>query len=362
MKLNPEIRKEVIKFASDIEKQFSVNCLVVINKYRIPFAGIKVTLSLTILPSESDSKDAFKGKAKEYFEEYQRGATFNSRAWHCYVAHLYDVRPWFARFADKKERFPLMDMAAGADLISPVVYGEECMARLRKEAEDFFGEGIIEFWKKEADCRQKEKNKKLNALRREEFAYYKERLKLLNKHELIELKEVVSHIYGKCEKEKITLIVALDGSGRPIGRALEWRGIPCSVAYMDPRHLRRVDFRRSDETVWVLEAMKKEFPEVCVALSRDSRSVLFVDDQTGYGHTGKALDSLVKLFSEKDDSSLNYVAMTPYMGNNTPSWLRKRDIQGLEIAPEKSLRAIEAPTQQSQEFYDRLKKIVHSWK
>ena len=362
MKLSPEIKSEVIEFAKDIEKRFDVNCIAVRNKYRIPFSLDEVPFSLIMLPLSGDNEETFKVKVEAAATEYHNSLFKSLRKWHCYLVCLYNTNPWFFRFINKKEKFPLQDMAAGSDLISPVIYGNMHMKQLHKEAEDFFGRGIIEFWKKDIKRQLIERNERFRISLRQEIEYCKERRKLLNKYEVEELKDLVLYIHDKCEKEKISLVVALDGSGRPIGKALEWYKIACPITYMDPHYLRVVDFKESDEVKWILKILQKELPEIYAALSENPRNVLFVDDQTGYGNTGESLTSLVKLFTKNDESSLNYVVMTPFRGNNAPSWLRKREIQGLKMAPEKSLRAIEMPTLQSQEFYGRLKKIVSSWK
>lgn len=361
MELNPEIKNEVAEFVSDMEKQFDLNCLMVCNKYRIPFTLNQAPFSLIMLPLSGDSEDIFKKKVEAAAAKYHNSLS-SSRNWHCYLTSLYRTDPWFSFFADSKERFPLKDMAAGADLISPVIYGEKHMARLQKEAEEFFGKGTIKFWKKEVVRRQKEKNKKLVAMCRKEAAYCKERRKLLNKYELEELKDFVLFICKKCQEEKMSLVVALDGSGRPIGKALEWYGVGCPVIYLDPRHIRFLDLKNQNNITWVLEVLEKEFPQVYAALVENPEKVFFIDDQTGYGSTGEKLGLLVNLFSKNGESQLKYAVMTPYMGNNTPSWLRRREIQGLEIAPERSLRAIDKPTSQSRRFYNRLKKIVSNWK
>lgn len=362
MKLDSEIKKEVSELASETEKRFGVKCIVVNNKYRIPFAGMRFTFSLILIPLHGEDEENFNSKAEKFSNEYHMNMLMTCRTWHCYISFLYDTRPWFSRFSDKKEEFPLKSMAAGADLISPVIYGSEQMSKLRKEAVDFFGEGIIKSWKEEVRRGKKERDRKHKTLCRQENAYRKERVRLLNKYELHELKEVVLFISEKCKKESIYFVVALDGSGRPIGKALEWHGISCPVVYLDPRHMRGVDFENSDNRAWVLKAMEEEFPEVCQVLSVDPQRVLFVDDQTGYGGTRLALVSLVEIFSKSNAASLlNYMAMTPYMGTNTPSWLRKRAIQGIEIAPAESLRANDAPTAQSRRFYNRLKRVVLSW-
>jgi len=362
MKLSSETRKEIAEAVGSMEKRFGINCLVVRNKYRISFVPKEIPFSLIMLPQNGDSEEAFKIKVEAAAAEHHNSLP-SLRKWHYHLSCLYDSRPWFSRFADQKERFPLKDMAVGSDFISPVAYGRKQMARLRKEAEDFFGEGIIEFWKKEAIRQLREKRKKFKDLFRQEVAYGKERKKLLNKYELAEMKEFVLHLSKKCQEEKTSFVVALDGSGRPIGKALEWYGVCCPVICLDPHHIRFLDFKDPDNVSWVLGALKKEFPQIYTALSENPRSVFFIDDQTGYGSTGEKLRLLVRLFSKNGNgnSLLRYAVMTSYRGDNTPSWLRRREIQGLQIAPEKSLRAIEAPTPQSDKFYGRLKKIVAGW-
>lgn len=359
MAISLKIRESVIAFAKNIEEEFGVRCLVVSNKYRIPFVPNQEPLSITLLPANGDSKEVFESNANAAFMHYQQTQILRND-WHGYFAFLDNIEPWFSRFASRKGNFPLADMAAGADLISPAIYGKEYLSDLQEKAENFFGKGIIEFWKKEAAIQRKEKDKRFNTLRREDIAYRKERGRLLNKYELEELREFVQFIVEKCDKEAISFVVALDGSGRPIGKALEWLGINCPVVYLDPNYLRSVNFSKAIEVELVKKSLKRDFPEIHEALSKNPLSVFFVDDQTGYGNTGKALESLVKLFSGSDGSLL-YATMTPYMGNNTPSWLRKRDIQGIELAPEKSFRAIDVPTAKSRKFYNKLKRIVLAW-
>ncbi len=360
MRFNSEIEKEVVSFCESAEKKFVLKCAVVRNKYRIPFNLNDAPFSLIMLPFSGDSEKDFEFKSKALLDEYNKSLFL--RKWHCYLSSIYDSRPWFTLFLESKERFPLKHMAAGGDLISPVIYGEENIAKLKKEAELFFGQGIIEFWEREAEIQHAKKLEKIEAAHHWEIAYHKERKRLLNRLEIYELKKAVLFVADKCLKEKASLVVALDGSGRPFGKALEWYGICCPVCYLDPRHMREIDFDKKSDDSWVLEALKREFPEIQVALSKDPRSVLFIDDQTGYGVTVRSLEWLSGFFSENHESSLNYVAMTQYMKNNTPSWLRKRDIQGLEPAPKESMRAIEKPTPKSKRFYKKLKRIVSTWK
>lgn len=359
MGLNAEQRREIKEFAGDLEKKFNVGCAVVNNRWA-PFRHNGAALCLFLFPCGSEDEEEFNLQTEMAFE-YYRESPF-SRTWNCTFSSLYDALPWFTRFVQRKGEFPLKDMAAGAGLISSVIFGKERMLDLRKKAEEFFGEGIIEFWKVEADRRLKERNKKIREMSRKEIIYRRERKKLLNRHELEELKRFVFFIFQKYGKEEISLIVALDGSGHPIGKALEWFGIGCPVAYLDPHYIKTAYSRNSEGIKLVIGILRKEFPEIFAALSKNPREVLFVDDQTGYGNTCKSISRLVGCFSGNSESSLNFAAMTPYLGNNTPSWLRRRDVQGLKIAPEGSLCAVEISTPQSRWFYGRLKKEVLGWK
>ena len=360
-RIEPETKREIVDFCRKLEKQFNLYCVMVRNKHRVRFSCGEAPFSLIMLPRRGDDEQAFKNKVEEAAKEHQKSLMF-SRKWHCYLSCLYDPHPWFSRFADKKERFPLMDMAAGSDFISPVVYGKSQMAKLRKQAKEFFGENIISFWRKEALCQSKEKHKKLMILLRQEAAYCKERKKLLNKYEVEELKGFVLAVCERVKGDGLSFIVALDGSGRPVGRALEWYGVPCPVVCLDPHYLSSLEPRNGGKMKLAVKILEKEFPDVYAALSQKPESVLFVDDQVGYGNTAESLKRLVGFFSENGDSSFQYAAMTAFAGNNTPSWLRRREIQGLQLAGAGSLRAIEAPTPQSRRFYNRLRKIVNSWR
>lgn len=358
MDIDQEIRQEIVDYAQSVEKEFGVRCLVVGNEYRIPIGNDK--LSMLLLPSDGESREAFESKGMAAFSKHQK--SMFDRIWSCYFGFIYNVNPWFSRFMGKREKFPLADMAMGSDLISEVIYGQDSMDMLQKKAEDFFGKGTIEFWKKEAARQREEKNKRLKEIQDEESAYLEERRKLLNKHELRELRTFVEALVKDPKSRAITFVVALDGSGRPIGKALEWYGLTQTVVYFDPRHLRKVDFRNPKETAWIRPALQKEFPELLKALSSHPQEVLFIDDQTGYGNTAKALSALIKFLSGKSKRSFNYATMTDYQVGNTPSWLRRREIQGLKPAPEKSFRAEDFPTRKSKQFYSKIRKEVLGWK
>lgn len=197
--------------------------------------------------------------------------------------------------------------------------------------------------------------------------YCRERRKLLNRHECAELRGFVEWCANEVACGPTRLLVALDGSGRPLGKACEWFGVAAPVVYMDPHplkwRLRGAEVPDKAILAEAAEILRRELPTVHEAWRTAPESVLVIDDQTGYGMTTRSLAALVGYISGMD--TFRIATMSNYEEVNTPSWLRKRHIQGLEMAAEGGLLTFlsrEKKTEKSERFYALLRSMVLRWR
>lgn len=365
--MNQNLKDQIGEVVAKFETKYGVRCAVVRNIYNpITFGQGILSLVLIVVPPKGvgDADPDYKKICQSLFNEWnETDSRLEKRKWRCKVfLGLSDWSIWFKRYKDKPGRFPLSDMADGAILISEVVYGQEIMDEARKQAMDFFGNQIISFWETEANRQIKERAERMEKMQREHNEYVSERIKLLNKYELEELREMLLHLAEVCPKKGIRLIVAFDGSGRPIGKAIRWffNGT-VTIIHMDPHQLKKLDFTNKREVHAAVEIFQREFPSLYALLRKSPESVLFVDDQTGYGVTYESLKKFVKIISG-GNALAKLATMSQWSGNNAPSWLRNREIQGIELAPEGSFTAVDKPTVQSEEFYNALHAHVLRWK
>lgn len=360
----PEIPERIVKevqaAAAAIEAGSQVRCVVVYNPYRIGFGGGILTLSLILCPLKGEIDDnQFKERAICFFEADRREAFRTEKQWAwLHTIGMLDLRSWFERFRDHPEKFIFQSAAAGADLISPVLYGEELVANWRDQAEAFFGPQISDIWHAEIPRRLA----LCIATKERLIEYHRERRKILNRHELAEMKNFLLRMRELLVQRHPRHIIALDGSGRPLGRALQWfLGGSLNVTYLSPHSLRKLNLNSVVELKEAANALRKELPRLYDSLSSRPSDILFVDDQTGYGHTQEALGKFIKFLSGEDTVYLE--TMSTFAGTNTPTWLRRRDLQGIRLCTDRfSFLSIEALTEKSRRFYRDLQRCVMKWK
>lgn len=279
------------------------------------------------------------------------------------VIGLSDWSKWFNRFADCPMDFPLKDAGIGADLIGEIIYGQETMEWIHAAAREFFYAGIVEEWRIEAPRRHAERIAKWRAEDLRYAQYCRERRMLLNRHECAEVRGLVEWCANEVATGPTRLLVALDGSGRPLGKACEWFGVAAPVVYMDPHplkwRLRGSEVPDKAVLAEAAEVLRRELSAVYEAWRTAPESVLVIDDQTGYGMTTKCLAALVGHISGRD--AFRIATMSNYEEVNIPSWLRKRHIQGLEMVSEDgpfTFLSRNKPTEKSERFYALLRSMV----
>jgi adenine/guanine phosphoribosyltransferase-like PRPP-binding protein len=366
--ISEEILNDIRLKVAEWETKFNVRCAAIYSPYRIGFGVNIVSLSLLVFPleGESDSHPNFGWRVKECWQEMHNQLLHKSGGWFCHVAQgLVDFRPWFSRFTDQPDRFPLADAAAGSDLISPVIYGEAIIANARAQAEDFFGRGIIDHWANVVVPRELARRADRFEKRQREFIRYcRERRTLLNHHELEELKALLEKLKEHVAEGTVSCVVALDGSGRPLGKAIKWFfGSSFPVMHLSPHGLRKVNFDDRLMVEVATNALKTELPALHALWSSDPTKVVFVDDQIGYGHTAEALSKFTRHLSGQE-TKLRMLVLSAFEGSNAPSWLRKRQVQGIAIKRHSTVTFLveEKATKQSIRFYQRLRQHVLAWK
>lgn len=366
-KVSPELKAEIASYLKAAEERFGFRCVAVYNKFRSVTMGRKPNISILITPRDGSTDKDLRGKARQLnqsISEDTPGLNF-----HASVGYLTedDLGNWFARHKDRPGDFPIKDMQAGSDLIGLVIYGEETMARWRQKAKIFFGrEDILEFWRKSILTWRRNLNKRERSFHLAHAEYLKERRELLNQYEVYEMYLVMQRLKEITERGEADMLVAIDGSGRPLGKTAEKyleRKIP--IVYLSPHGLRKLDLDKKDQADLAARTLKEEFPELYAKISSDPSKIIFLEDQTGDGHTYEKLSGLIQLISGKPKSSARIVCMSQWNTDNAPSWLRKREIQGIRIAEtakdEITFRAIESPTPQSALFYERLSDMIDGW-
>jgi hypothetical protein len=342
---------EVRRTAARIEKEYDLRCTVIFNPLRLEIGGTFLTLSLVVYPPENVGSDdpSFQARLKRCFEEQNSLPLLVKRrwAWHFTIGSTDPIK-WFERFRDKPDRFPTADGAIGADLIMPVIWGETLVSQMRAKAEDFFGRGIFELWQEKITPRM------------EQRAYSAEREKLLNEYELEELKSFLFGIEKLCLEKPFKCIVALDGSGRPVGKALRWfLDDSVRIFHLSPHWLRSVDFNDSEVMKKAERILRAEFPRLYSIWRSNPSSILFVDDQIARGVTRECLIKFTKHLSGEE--TIRFYAMSMYNGPNTVSWWHKRDVQGIQTRDTFSFLARKTRTKKSAEFYRKLKGCVLEW-
>jgi hypothetical protein len=360
---------ELSEKISELERKYSVQCMLVYNKYFSLHFGRDPALSLYIYPTEGmkegsqEFSEAVDAIHDEINEKSMVGGVMCLRHIQAFIIGSSDYTRWFERFRDDPGRLPLADMAHGADLIGEVLYGRKFMDEIHRQAKAFFGNYIIYFWYQDTPRRYREKQKKIEAQQEKYRSYVKERKKVFNAYELDELKGLLIYLEKRCIS-KYACVVALDGSGRPIGRAISWwfNG-SLRVYYIDPHHLKEVDFDESHQVKKAIDIFALEFPELFERLQKRPASVLFVDDQSGYGNTGLALMRFIRSFTYYPRVKLHLICMSSYMVDNVPSWLRNRPLQGIRLVNKRfTFKSLNYSTDLSRDFYAKLYKHVMEWK
>ena len=362
---------EVSGLMAEAERRFDLRIIALHNPLRAVSWGKGVTTVMvwTYPRAGEDSDDADFRRRCESCRMFLDAAPREAEPrWKpMFMIGLSDWSKWFSRFADCPMDFLLKDGGVGADLIGEVIYGHETMEWIHAAAREFFYAGIVDEWRIEAPRRHAARIAKWYAEDLAYAQYCRERRMLLNRHERAELREFVEWCANEVATGPTRLLVALDGSGRPLGKACEWFGIPVHIAYMDPHQLkwrlRGMEVPDAAVLAEAAETLYRELPAVHEAWRTAPESVLVIDDQTGYGPTAKSLAALVRHISGRD--AFRLAVMSDYAVVNTPSWLRKRHIQGLEMAVEDgpfTFVSREKPTEKSERFYTLLRSMVFRWR
>ncbi len=363
--LPPELCSEVRAFVVEIEATEHVKCLVVHNPYALG-VGAEYNLQLILLPQRNGCvAENFEVKAKDLSGRIRDKRLLSDGKWGLSVSYLdwSYLDGWFGRFKDEPLRMPMQNFASGCLFISPVIYGDVCAEDLRSRARSYFGANILSEWVEAMVRHVKKREEKERAYVERQNCLLRERKRVLNRIEIGELRAFVSAVGHHVKNSGIECIVALDGSGRPIGKVLEvYLENRLPVFYVDPHPLKKLLKLSSHGVGRAIDVLQSELPELYTRLVRNADRVLFIDDQTGYGHTAESLRELVEAISGKE-GLFQYAAMTQYQGNNTPSWLRNRPLQGIQLVEHAlTFMSLEVSTPQSRRFYARLRRLAQDWR
>lgn len=365
--VSAHILAEVQNAAQSLEKLCGFPAVVVHNPYCLPIGTTRYTFNLLVCVSNA-SREKERACA-QCIQEYDLGELLTERTWGWLpsLVREEELNSWFAHFQNDPDSFPLSNAAAGACLISPVLWGDDLMASLRRRAQDYFGGDILPRWVQAAHLKNQERQARIRAIEEKCAREKTERIKLLNKPELDELRDCLTRFLAAQPQNPYDIVVGLDGSGRPIAKAIGWVADDrVKVMFLDPHHLKALH-RKAQFGLWLHDILAKEMPELYYQLRQDPDKVLFVDDQTGYGGTASSLRRLVQSISGREDR-FHILHMSPYMGSNLPSWHRRRDLQGIETVEawdsciQFTFLSLEKPTTVSETFYDQLKQHVLSWR
>lgn len=369
--MNPPLPKgapaEIIAFAQQLESMYGVRILAIYNPYRITIGGLP-TISVFVCPINSHHRmnPAFEGLVHRIWEEVQQKNVCSVRKGWAFaiVRGFTDWSLWFAQLRREDGTWKLLaSFGQNADLCGEALYGHDLFNDLHRQAEAFFKiPRIAEFWKQEALRLKQLQNERVTVIEREHIAYLRERTRLLNRYEREELRDMVREVTTRYLSRAYDIIVAFDGSARPIGKAIEWYSqgrVP--ITYMAPKPFRVLKKRDGSVPADMVEIFEREFSHVAVCLRAHPERVLFIDDQTGYGNTAAGLQVFVDHVSGGRPSNL--LVMSQFDGTNCPRWHKRRDLQGLEIREDAlTFRAVERPTRKSEIFYRVIRSLVETWR
>ncbi len=336
------------------EAEFGVRCLVVENPLGVITKRDAPIYTLFLCPKPGDREAAFDARACACGDRANDAFVWEEVWDFDVVMGMSDWTQWFRRFQGRPDEFPLKDAALGANLIGRVVYGQDLMDQLHYQARVFFQEpGIIEIWRREAPLRREAKLKELQALDRE----YN---RLLNRFDREHICRFLPRVAQRCAKQGITHLVAVERSGRPLGRALEWYLPNCPpVFYADFHSLKRC--HGPDDLAALAAVLATELPELYRALRDHPQTVCFLEDMVGYGNTGSAIRLLVDYISgQAATCCLVCLAAEP------PSWWRARHKHVIGVSlrgdGDPSFLTLPNPSPASDRFYRRLQRLVEQCK
>ena len=347
------VLKHILEETKRVEKAIGCHVIVFHNPFLSRIRGSGTTVSLMVYLGSASQNDfnpqGLLDAISDLFYE-------NPKYWDWDLSHLSEdgLENWFKRFSDNPEDLPFESMFNGSLFISPVLWGYEIMNHLREQAKDFFGPDIIYRWVKLSKSKWLARMERLGPATQQA----RQRAKLLNPLELAELRALVVHVKRECNAGIYTHLVALDGSGRPIGKVLEWLfGKTIKIFYMDPHSINAN--RNYNAIQWRQAVLRfsEELPELYYAIREKPDKILFFDDQIANRFTVEAINHLVMLISGGKAS--HFMTISKYDGNPL-SWNRRQDLQGIKLI-DNSFVAQDAPTPQSDEFYKELLEHVNSW-
>lgn len=354
------LEDELIKIAEKAE-ELGLGCIVVDNPFRKE-NGVTHCFIFTQPDARHDSlsEQEFKAKlsqvenvcAKMARESKLPEMTFGLGP----VMIIDSLKRWFD-FLRERNKHPIIsgDPLYGLTdiFLSKVIHGQANHEALVQAFQEKYGPNFIQncfdAWMKECERRQK----KIEEINQEFAAELKERKKPLNRYEVAEIKDFLRYCLEIVEKNKISTVVGIDCSGRPLAimlvellKQMGCSALP-SIEFLDPHQMRdKLEWRGKDKPIIPKAyqvAFQKEFPELYQKIIQDPNQILFIDDQVfSHAHTFSTIQAFISQLINREDVEINFTVVSGFNGYNALTWWKNKKL--LRI---KNNKDCESPTLKS---------------
>lgn len=335
-----EIYKKLTEIAKKVE-EFGLTCIVVDNPFRAERKEGVGHCFIVTQPGEEMSKEEFmdlfdmaRNSCKEMLKTDCLLLDFGP------IALVESIESWF-NFLDSEDgrnKHPVLHgfpYGATDFFLSKVVYGKEAHEKIIRAFQNKHGKNFIQECYSVWSGEQKRRKNVLDDSNAKLKNEIEERKKPLNKFETEEINDFLLDCLKFSAENKISAIVGIDRSGRPLAQMLlellekiGYNPLP-EIDFLDPHQLTKaVLYERIDKVkvpdVFV-EKFKEEFPAIFRLCLSNPQSVLFVDDQVfSHFHTATAIRQLLKQAAQKENLEFNFRVVSGFNGYNGFTWWKDK--------------------------------------
>jgi len=337
-----EIYGKLTEMAKIMEK-FGLGCIVVDNPFRKESnEGVSHCFIIT-QPTGGTSGRVF---PKEEFHKLLKDAEKSCRQLIREDHLLLDIGPMvivdsladWLKFSDSQKKHPILHgfpYGATDVFLSKVIYGRELHEKIIRAFQSKYGENFIQecysVWMEE----RKRRRSVIDLSNRELTEEFEERKKPFNKYEMEEINDFLLDCLKFSLENKISAIVGIDRSGRPLAQMLEellgkigYKSL-FAVDFLDPHRLKREVIWESADKLKIPDVFigkfKEEFPVIFRLLRKDPDKVLFIDDQMfSYFQTAAIVNQLIKQVAQKEDLKFSFWVVSGFNGYNGLTWWKNK--------------------------------------